>query len=48
MILAERTIIMRNILEAFLWPDGINCVDEVRGYYCHIEAVVIITLAMEL
>lgn len=47
MILAERTIIMQNILKAF-GGAGINCVDEVRVDYCHIEALVIITLTTEL
>lgn len=37
---------MQNILKP--WPAGGNCVDEVRRDYCHIEALVIITLLMEL
>lgn len=35
-------------IESIWWPAGINCVDEVRGDYCHIEALVIITLVTEL
>lgn len=37
---------MQNILKAR--PAGGNCADEVRRDYCHIEALVIITLLMEL
>lgn len=35
-------------IESIWWPAGINGAYEVRGDYCHIEALVVITLVMEL
>lgn len=35
-------------IESIWLPAGVNCVDEVRGDYCHKEALVIITLVTEL
>lgn len=35
-------------IESIWWSAGINCAYEVRGDYCHIDALVVITLVVEL